>query len=152
METQNKKINLTIEEIVETICKLMDVDIYDVLYTKSRKRNIVECRYFGMYFIRKHIPNSYKNGMQVSYETIGKYYKKDHATVMHAVSLMEHLIKTNKEYRNRAQKYETILFQLSHNDICLFCNRPFDNPSKDVPADLISQQASGLDLICQKTL
>lgn len=65
------------------------------LHENSRERVVVEPRQLIFWWMHRHSNDSLV--------TIGKYYGKDHTTVMHARKVVSNLLETDKEYR---QKYE----------------------------------------------
>lgn len=68
----------------------------DIIKSKSRKRNIVEVRQLCMYFI-------YKAGYTL--KQTGLFFKKDHATVIHACKTINNLFETNKVF---IEKYKNL--------------------------------------------
>lgn len=72
--------------IIREVCKYLDVSEKKIK-EPIRKREIVECRQFAMYYIRKNT--------SMSLESIGKIFKKDHATVLNALHVAENLINFN---------------------------------------------------------
>lgn len=87
------------EEILETtfqwICSYLGLNPLD-LRSKSKKRVIVEGRFFYYYVCRDHI-------YDVTFDLIGKYTCKDHATVMYGYQALHDLMETDKNYRFKAQ-------------------------------------------------
>lgn len=73
-----------------------------IMYTVTRKREIVEARQFMFFFIRMNFP-------RVSLAKVGSRYKKDHSTVLHSFRNIGYLIDLDREYR---YKFEYILEML----------------------------------------
>lgn len=61
--------------IMETICRYFGTDI-DVLFKKSRKKEVVMQRHLCQYFLMLHSP--------LSCTSIAKMFDQDHTTVLHA--------------------------------------------------------------------
>lgn len=72
------------------------------LHEQTRERVVVEPRQLILWWMDHHNIDTLAN--------IGKYYNKDHSTVLHARRVVSNLLETNYEYR---QKYEaaTQLFE-----------------------------------------
>ena len=83
------------------------------LHEQTRERVVVEPRQLILWWMDHHNIDTLAN--------IGKYYNKDHSTVLHARRVVSNLLETNYEYR---QKYEaaTQLFEK-----LTAKSRPYDN-------------------------
>jgi chromosomal replication initiator protein len=92
----NKEI--TLEFIKETVCNYFNLPISS-LSTKSRKREIVLARQLAMYFAKKLTYSS----SSVIGACIGD---KDHATVLYACNIINNLIDTDKDFKNRVIEVE----------------------------------------------
>lgn len=68
------------------------------LYKKTRERGIVEVRQLVYWHMIRHTNLSLVN--------IGLLYGQDHATVLHAKKVVNHLRETNKLYRARFEQAE----------------------------------------------
>ncbi len=88
----NKK---TPEQILELVSKKLLIPIED-LKLRTRKQDIVDARRICIHLI--------KDQGDLSLEKIGKIFKQDHATVLHALRTYDALIINNKEFRNKANK------------------------------------------------
>jgi chromosomal replication initiator protein len=83
-----------IDEII--ISNAFGIDT-DVLFTHTRKREVIEARHFYFwYHVKKFKKVSDKHGF-------------DHATINHAIKNVENLIEIDKEFRDKA---ELALFEL----------------------------------------
>lgn len=65
------------------------------LHEKTRERSVVEPRQLIFWWLERNNIDTLSN--------IGKYYSKNHCTVLHARRVVANLLETDKEYR---QKYE----------------------------------------------
>lgn len=76
--------------IANTICRYFNIP-RDILESKTRKREIVQCRQIAMYFSKRLTKDSLS--------TIGSIIgDKDHATVLHACKTINNLIDTDKKF------------------------------------------------------
>lgn len=69
---------------IEIICKHFGLT-FEVVKSGNRKRNIIDCKYFIIYFLRQH---------RFTQEQIGKIVNCNHATVSIALAKMDFAIKT----------------------------------------------------------
>ena len=67
------------------------------LYQKNRNRdrNLVECRFITFYFLKRYTGMTLKD--------IGLIYRKNHATVLYAVNMVESLMNNNKYFRAKVE-------------------------------------------------
>lgn len=79
-EVIKNKENITPDLIVDTVGKYYKVLKRDIL-GKTRKKEIIIARHISMMMIRLHL--------ELSLEEIGKYFKKDHSTVVNALKKLE---------------------------------------------------------------
>ena len=70
----------SIEKITATCCLHFKVE-ESLLYTRTRKSEVKNCRQMCMYFIHRHLKHSSAYA--------GKIFGRDHATVLHAVRVVE---------------------------------------------------------------
>ena len=82
MQTSTKMIS----KIVKTVNTMYGLDCT----INSRKRNIVIPRQIAMYFIEKYL--------NVSLSVNGKYFNRDHATVIHALKCVNNIIDSKSKY------------------------------------------------------
>jgi chromosomal replication initiator protein len=85
------KREISIDKIKRTVCDYFGLSI-DIIYSKVRKREIVQTRQIAMYFAR----NMTKHSLAMIGAEIGG---KDHATVLHACKTVEDLYDTDKVFR-----------------------------------------------------
>ena len=100
----DKKRLLPKNQVIKIICEVMDIKP-EVISLKTRKREIVICRQMVYYFLSTYY--------DYSYAFIGRLYRQDHATVIHAKKTIESLIETNREIR---QCYKSIKEQIYETD------------------------------------
>ena len=94
---------------IDFICTEKNISILDLL-SKSRKRELVECRYWVFYFYTKTCRDN--NIEPLTLEMIGSSIKRDHATVLHGIRTMENLLTWDlKKGIELKQLYEDFLKQ-----------------------------------------
>lgn len=81
------------QRVIEIVTKFMRVS-FDRLTTRNRRREIVDTRRLIMYFLREE-------GFKLT--TIGKLFKQDHSTVIHAIDTMNDLIFSDPDTKWRVQ-------------------------------------------------
>ncbi|MDC3305558.1 chromosomal replication initiator protein DnaA [Flavobacteriales bacterium] len=82
---------VSIDYIQKVVCDYFDIPI-EVMKSKTRKREIVQCRQLAMYFSKQMTKNSLA--------MIGKHCgNKDHATVLHACKTVNNLADTDKRFK-----------------------------------------------------
>ena len=86
-----QKRQVTFEHIAETVCSHYNIDV-DLLYGKSRKREISDARQVVMYLAKKLT--------QLSSTNIGLRLSRNHATVLHACKTIEERLTVDKELRD----------------------------------------------------
>ncbi|MCQ2052118.1 MAG: chromosomal replication initiator protein DnaA [Bacteroidaceae bacterium] len=97
----NSQKELTIEQIMDTVCSFYSLEISQI-QTKSRKREVVQARQICMYIAKKYL--------DFSLSQIGTYIGgRDHATVLHACNTVKDQIMVDKIFRSDLQKIEESL-------------------------------------------
>ncbi len=82
---------VSIDFIQKVICDYFDIPI-EIMKSKTRKREIVQCRQLAMYFSKQMTKSSLA--------MIGKHCgNKDHATVLHACKTVNNLADTDKQFK-----------------------------------------------------
>ena len=82
---------VSIDYIQKVVCDYFDIPI-DIMKSKTRKREIVQCRQLSMFFAKQMTKSSLA--------MIGKHCgNKDHATVLHACRTVNNLAETDKHFR-----------------------------------------------------
>ena len=82
---------VSIDYIQKVVCEYFDIPI-EIMKSKTRKREIVQCRQLAMYFSKQMTKNSLA--------MIGKHCgNKDHATVLHACKTVNNLADTDKRFK-----------------------------------------------------
>lgn len=95
----NKK-QLSFELIVERVARFYNID-EQLLYGKSRKREISDARQLVMYLTKKTT--------QLSSTNIGMKLSRDHATVLHACKQIEQRLSIEKKFRHEVEMIENEL-------------------------------------------
>ena len=96
---ENKTI--TIDEIIKAVCTHFNIEA-DAIYTKSRKREVVQARQIAMYLA--------KNNTELSTAKIGAQIGgKDHATVLHACKTIKEQREVDKCLREDVDKIQASL-------------------------------------------
>jgi hypothetical protein len=83
----------------------------DAVFVKTRQREIKEARQIIAYFCRKYIVGA--DGKELSFQTIGDYIGKDHATVMHACKVLDGYISNDRAFRARMEAYDKMIMDYS---------------------------------------
>lgn len=91
---------VTFELIAEKVAEHYHIDT-ELLYGKSRKREISDARQLLMYFA--------KNQTQLSSTNIGLRLSRNHATVLHACKQIEQRMAVEKPFRREVQQLEQSL-------------------------------------------
>ena len=132
-----------LKDIEKIICDGQVVDI-ELIYIKTRKREIVICRQLIMYFLKKF------NRKQTLAE-IGSVYGKDHATVLHAIKTVNNLIDTDKSFSCKVELYSKKI-----ETIASFINEKLENNFETIKKSLIlainNNEAVSFDLFISYTL
>ena len=82
---------VSIDYIQKVVCDYFDIPI-ETMKSKTRKREIVQCRQLAMFFSKQMTKNSLA--------MIGKHCgNKDHATVLHASKTVNNLADTDKRFK-----------------------------------------------------
>lgn len=90
--------NVTIDKIIEYVCKIYNMQ-YDDIIGKKRPKNIAMARQVAMYLCRKIT--------DASLPKIGQAFGgRDHTTVIHAYEKIEKMRKEDKSFENQLQQYE----------------------------------------------
>ena len=92
---------LDVSDVLEKVCEHYGVDTNDV-FSKVRKREIVQVRQVAMYLAKKHT--------EASSSKIGKLIgKRDHATVLHACKIVGAQIEVDKVFKSEIEELENQL-------------------------------------------
>ncbi|MBR5085880.1 MAG: chromosomal replication initiator protein DnaA [Muribaculaceae bacterium] len=95
----NKK-QMSFELITETVCRFYNID-KELIYGKSRKREISDARQLVMYLTKK--------STQMSSTNIGQKLSRDHATMLHACKQIEQRLSIEKKFRHEVEMIENEL-------------------------------------------
>lgn len=88
------------KEIETIVCREMWVSVAEA-YSITNKKEIVSCRHLLFYFF-----NKYKLDTKVA---IGRWFKKDHATVIHGLKKVREQADIYEDYRNRLEKLSIMI-------------------------------------------
>ena len=125
LNTMKKNTILKPEQVIDTICKALNISVFDALYAQTRKSDITDCRHLIYFFLRKYCVSQKNNTDPLQYPAIGKLFKKNHASIINGVNKIEMYIKYNKEFKEKYDVFNTMLIRLGEPDFCVFCNKPY---------------------------
>ena len=94
------KKQMSFELIAETVSRFYNID-QELLYGKSRKREISDARQLVMYLTKK--------STQMSSTNIGAMLSRDHATVLHACKQIEQRLSIEKKFQHEVEMIENEL-------------------------------------------
>ena len=94
------KKQMSFELIAETVSRFYNID-QELLYGKSRKREISDARQLVMYLTKK--------STQMSSTNIGAKLSRDHATVLHACKQIEQRLSIEKKFQHEVEMIENEL-------------------------------------------
>ncbi len=115
---QNKKVHgnrlLYVNDVLELVCEILDVTP-EQLKSKNRSREFVEARQIFSHLLMR--VSNYK----VSFELVGSFIGKDHATIIYSVNEAEKLMIWNKLF---LKKYNACLkaFKTKHDIVDSYIN------------------------------
>ena len=99
--SQRTEQSITIEGIMERVCGYYGIGT-DAIQTKSRRHEIVLARQVSMYLAKKYL--------DYSTSKIGSYVgKRDHATVLHAFSVVRDQMEVDKSFRADMENIERLI-------------------------------------------
>lgn len=84
------------QEKMDLLLNIMRVETGLDLKRKTRKREYVDARAIAFYII--------KTELNLSLDAIGKFFEKNHATVLHGLRVFYNLIETDKSFKNKFNK------------------------------------------------
>jgi len=99
---KDNKRELTFEIIAETVANYYNLDL-QLLYGKSRKREISDARQLLMYLAKKET--------KLSSTVIGNKLERTHATVLHACTQIEQRMSVEKEFNSEVAAITQSLFE-----------------------------------------
>ncbi|HJC94770.1 MAG TPA: chromosomal replication initiator protein DnaA [Candidatus Phocaeicola excrementigallinarum] len=92
---------ITVDNIIEKVCEYYKVD-QSAIFTKTRKREVVQVRQVAMYLAKKYTETSSSKIGQL----IGN---KDHATVLHACKIVKGQVDVDKAFKAEVEEIEASL-------------------------------------------
>ncbi len=78
--------------IVEAVCEFFSLEV-DVLKSKLKTKEVSRARTLSVILIKKAMP-------EITLKKIGQIINRDHSSVIHALTVHENEMSTNKNYRN----------------------------------------------------
>ena len=90
--TQEKNKKITAEKIIKTVSETLNVDIMDIC-GKQKKSEFVYARNICIYLCRELI-------QELTQEQIGKFFNKDHSTIIHSYKQINNNIEKNKTLKH----------------------------------------------------
>lgn len=106
MEAKEIKRSVVVDIIALEVHKILDKCPFEVIFSKSRKREIVETRQVVQYFCKKYTKFTYE---KIGKETGNEEKPIDHSTVLHACKSVKNLIDTDKTFKNKIQEIDECL-------------------------------------------
>jgi chromosomal replication initiator protein len=97
--------NVSMYRIMKTISTYYNIDV-EVIKSKTRKREIVQCRHIFYYFSKRLTRHPLASIGDYS----AKGWKGDHATAIHGIKAAKMLIETDKYYRNDVANIEKLIY------------------------------------------
>ena len=98
LEIQNE---ISLNRVVRSAAQAWGIEDHNLLYEKNQKRVLVRARYFVFYH--------YDQNSNRTLESIGNIFGKDHATVLHARTVIENELELVKETREAFTKFRELL-------------------------------------------
>ena len=96
---RKKATNENCEHLIRLVFHHFNIP-FELSKTKSRKREIIICRQFAMYFLRQEFH-------KLSLQNIGDYFEKDHSTVVYSIKQINDLVEFDfeiKKHHNNIMK------------------------------------------------
>lgn len=93
--------NYTEKQLIEDVCEYFCIKV-DKMYKFDRKLDTVQCRQICAYMLKKKFPD-------ITWHKIGNYIKRDHATAMHCVKVVETDLLNRREYRATYDELDEII-------------------------------------------
>ena len=97
---QRETNDMLIEKLMDSCEKVFETTREQILSNK-RDRKLVEARQIAMYIMRKY--NLYS-----SLSDIGKFFNRDHSTVIHGLNNVEGLLSYDKSYKSKLINVESL--------------------------------------------
>ena len=89
--------------LLNTCCTSLGVTRQQI-FSKKRDYQYVEARHIAMYLMRKY-------GLLRTVTSIGKYFKRDHTTILHGINRVKDCMDVDPSFRNRVLDIESIVFK-----------------------------------------
>jgi chromosomal replication initiator protein len=106
-QIKEKRENISLEDIIETISKELNVKPSEIK-SKKRNKNIVEARRIGIYLARTLTPNSMPN--------LALYFgMKDHTAVSHNMKKINEMMNNNENFKIRVEELKNKITTMEKN-------------------------------------
>ena len=102
-----EKTTPTLEQVTDVICEYFNVS-KEAIFIKSRKKELVYVRQILSYFCYHHCGKTY--------EEVGVFMGKNHATVVYSVRMINDLIDVYLDKREEVQKIKALILDLKINE------------------------------------
>ncbi|TSC61683.1 MAG: chromosomal replication initiation protein [Parcubacteria group bacterium Gr01-1014_48] len=100
-DTQKPRKAVSVKEVIKTVATFYHLD-EEIIYEKTRRKEVVKPRQLIMYILREDL--------HVSYPTIGaKLGGRDHTTVIHSCDKVKNDLKTNNELVSEVEQIRLLL-------------------------------------------
>ncbi|MEI7597266.1 MAG: helix-turn-helix domain-containing protein [Bacteroidota bacterium] len=86
------------KDIIDVVCEYFCIE-RNLLLSKNRKREVSEARQIGMYILRQQ---------NKTLSSVGKQFNRDHATVLHAINLVEDLMSVDARFKQIVESLESL--------------------------------------------
>lgn len=108
-DSETKQPPISPEVVTDIVCKRLNVNYEDV-FKKTRLRKIAEARQIAMYLAY--------NYSEMSLKQVGRFFNRDHSTVLYAKDMVGGYIKFDVDFRRKFAEIETdvILVQKTFNN------------------------------------
>lgn len=100
-EIKEKYTNEALEMIATASSTILNISTKDLMSTK-RDREIVDARRIAYAIARLEF--------KFTFQSIGRYFEKNHATILHQVNTHEGWIQTEDDYRTKYDEVKNFLF------------------------------------------
>ena len=122
----NEKVNHQMSYITKLVCEITHLSEQE-LRSKSRQRYIVDARRLCYCLIRQLF--------QTPFEKIGKFYEKNHASIIHSIKIHHQLLEFDEIYRERYIKIFRLINHELNNELEELIYNKLTNEEKNILAN-----------------
>ena len=98
--SEDIRILATKYDIFKAVCETYDIDPQEALNNNGKRfRHLVEPRQVAITMMRCFLKSSVTQKFPMSWRECGEFFKKDHATAMHAAKVVQNLWDTDKTFK-----------------------------------------------------